>query len=158
MQVNTMKKALILLGGAALLLTSTTLAAGQSNPLEAFEFRDVTAQVAPSVDATPHDAILVGTRSWRFALGNHSQTAASQPAITVGSDLDPELFPEVGAFPVTVAAESLGPEQSLQMSQLEASDVEVSFSPGFDSSRSMSPLEIPANGGVQTVTIRVRPR
>ncbi len=97
-----------------------------------------------------------GTSNWNFFLGNNSQTSVTSPTVTINSGLSPSLFPGVSSFPVTESqAGGLAPGQ--QFPGNLNSNIPVSFTPGYGSSRTVSPSTIPAGGTQQTVVITITP-
>ena len=100
-----------------------------------------------------------GTRSWDFFLGNNSQTSVTNPTITIDSGYSPSLFPGVPSFPVTASQASLTPGQQFSTPPGGAlnSDIPVNFTTGYDSTRTVSPLTVPAGGTQQTVVITITP-
>jgi hypothetical protein len=96
-----------------------------------------------------------GTRNWNFFLGDNSLTSVTNPTITIDSGLSPSLFPGVSSFPVTESQASLAPGQQFQGNL--NSNIPVSFTPGYDSTRTVSPLTVPAGGTQQTVVITITP-
>ncbi len=112
--------------------------------------------VGPNIDSVAYDTELSGNYNWHFFIINDSNEAVSSPTISVDSTLDPVSFPNVDEFPATWSLESLGPGEMWILPDL-ASDYPVTFTPGYNCSRTMEPLEIPPEGGVQTVTIKVKP-
>jgi len=97
-----------------------------------------------------------GTRSWDFFLGNNSSTPVTGPTVTIDSGYSPSLFPGVSSFPVTATQASLASGQQFSGGPL-LSDIPVGFTPGYDSSRTVSPSTIPAGGTQQTVVITITP-
>ena len=97
-----------------------------------------------------------GTRFWGFYLSNNSSTQVTSPTITIDSGYSPSLFPGVSSFPVTATQASLASGQQFSGGPL-LSDIPVSFTLGYDSSRTVSPSTIPAGGTQQTVVITITP-
>ena len=114
-----------------------------------------------SVDSTAGSATLSGQRGWSFQLGNTyaGNGQATNAAISVSSGYGPSLFDAgcsgtaVGSFPYVSSQGVLAAGQSLSTDL--CSTIPVTFAPGFDSGRSMTPLLIPAGGGQQSVAVTV---
>ena len=129
---------------------------GANSDLQAFDGPTDNVFLPPDATSVQAGTTQSGTRSWNIFLGNNSQTSVTNPTITVSSGLSPSLFPdEVSSFPVTASQNSLGPGEGL--SALPTGDlnslIPVSFTTGYDSTRTVSPAVIPAGGGRQTVVI-----
>jgi len=97
-----------------------------------------------------------GTRSWDFFLSNNSSTQVTSPTVIIDSGYSPSLFPGVSSFPVTESQASLASGQQFSGGPL-LSDIPVGFTLGYDSSRTVSPSTIPADGTQQTVVITITP-
>ena len=97
-----------------------------------------------------------GTRNWDFFLGNNSQTSVTNPTVTINSGYSPSLFPGVSSFPVTATQAGLAPGQQFSGGPL-ISNIPVSFTAGYNSTRTVSPLTVPAGGTQQTVVITLTP-
>lgn len=102
-----------------------------------------------------------GNRVWNVFLNNRSQVSVTNASVTVKSGLDAALFTwgsldPLSGFPQTKTMSSLAPGQQWEPSTV-SSEIPVSFTPGYDSTRTVSPATIPVGGGQQTVTITFRP-
>ena len=109
----------------------------------------------------PADATSVSSTSsvpgyfeWYFDLANRSSSDIASPAITINSGLDPGVFdgglPSAG-FPSSCGQSLLPADQSLALI-LQAPGTQISFEPGFDSTRTVSPATVPVGGGDVTIT------
>lgn len=134
--------------------------------IEAFEFRDAIADVPPTEDAVYAGDFLDGNWSWRLHLTNTLPIDVNNASITVSTDLDESLFPNlsVAAFPLTETADILlkgaqpgAPGESLEVRDLERSDVPTSFAPGFHVVREMDPEQVQGGSSSQTVSVKVTP-
>lgn len=114
------------------------------------------AHIEPDIDSIGAYEELTGHYTWHFHIYNHSDGTIYSPTIRVDSTLGPEFFPNVDKFPATWSIEKLDPGEGWILFDL-GSTYPVDFTPGYDCSRTMEPLEIPPGGGEQTVTISVRP-
>lgn len=123
---------------------------------------------------------LNGLREWRFYLTNGTSSLITNPSIVVDSGLAPGDFAwtdpstpggpvPVTAFPTTMpnSATSLDPCINLWDCQTASklgdgkglmSTHAVSFTAGYDSTRTVTPTTIPVGGGDQTTVVTVTPR
>ena len=128
---------------------------GPNSDLQALEVANHAVSLPPDATSVQAGTTQSGNRLWDFFLGNSSQTSVTSPTITVSSGWSPSLFPEISSFPVTGSQASLAPGDVLSLLPTGAlnSDIPVSFTAGYDSTRTVSPSDIPAGGGQQTVVI-----
>lgn len=142
--------------GAQLISPRRAFAQQPFTDLTAKEIADNEVILPPTVGSAQGSATQTGFRNWLTFLGNSSQASVTNPAITVASGYDPSFFPGVAAFPVTYTQPTLAPGQEFS-GDLPPSTIPVSFSLGYDSTRTVSPLTIPVGGTQQTVTFTVTP-
>jgi hypothetical protein len=131
--------------------------AGPVQDLQAVVVAGDCAVQPPGVDVTPASASLLGRESWGFQLHSNTNTV-TDPSITVNSGYSPSslLAPPpfncagspLASLPYTVSQASLSQGDCL-CAQL-ASAFAVDEVPGFASSRSAKPFEIPPTGRNQT--------
>jgi len=119
----------------------------------------------PVSTTSPTDSMAAGTqltgaRRWDLALSNGYSSAFDNPTISVSTSLDPSWFAG-GHQPGSSTWSSLGANASLlwefYLSQSAGSGL-LNFTPGYDSSRTVSPLIVPPGISQQTVTITVTAR
>ncbi len=121
--------------------------------------QDVVALPASATSALAR-TVQSGQRDWGFILGNNSQTSVTNPTISVQSGYDPSQYnfiwqgQPVTTFPVTATQSALNPGQEFGPVPLE-SNVPVTFTLGFNSTRIVSPSLIPAGGTDQMVSVTV---
>ena len=123
---------------------------------------------------------LNGYREWRFYLTNETSSVITYPSIVVDSGLAPSDFSwtdpstpgglvTVTAFPTTMPNSPtslqpcIDPFDCLPNSKLGdgkglISTHAVTFTAGYDSTRTVTPTTIPVGGGVQTAVVTVTPR
>jgi D-xylose transport system substrate-binding protein len=109
-----------------------------------------------SVSAT---ATQQGRRNWNLFFANESSTAVTNASETVNSGFDPSGFDWNGAvtsFPATRSTPGIAAGEQWGLDGL-LSNVPVTFSLGYGSTRAVSPVVIPAGGGRQTVTVTLTP-
>ena len=85
----------------------------------------------------------------------------TNPTVTVDSGYPVSAFPGLSgatSFPVSISQPSLAPGQSFFPNANFISNIPVTMSPGFDSTRSVSPRIIPVGGGHQQLTVTITPR
>ncbi len=112
------------------------------------------ADVDPDIDSVGAYEELTGHYNWNLHIhNNYSEQTVVDPTISIG-ELSPDFSPSV-EFPVSLP--SLGPGEKWVLINAISSTFSFPFTLGYDSSRTMEPLEIPPGGGVQTVTIKVKP-
>jgi hypothetical protein len=127
-----------------------------NNDLTALEGAADNVFLPPTATSAQAGTTQSGTRSWDFFLGNRSQTPVTNATVTVESGYNPSLFPGVSSFPVTATQANLTPGQEFSAGPLQSS-IPVSFTLGYDSTRTVSPLVVPVGGTQQTVIITVTP-
>jgi hypothetical protein len=152
--------ALTVAGGIQLTIPGTASAQQSINSdLTALEVAADQVFLPPAATSAQAGTTQSGTRSWDFFLGNNSQTSVTNPTITIDSGYSPSLFPGVPSFPVAASQASLGAGQQFSTPPGGAlnSDIPVSFTAGYDSTRTVSPLTVPAGGTHQTVVITITP-
>ena len=107
-----------------------------------------------SVDSVAGSATVSGSRSWFFQIKNSSTQSATHASISVQTGYPVSSFRGVNSVPVSTTMPSLDPGQQLELDlNALSSTIPVSFSPGFDSSRSMDLGDIPRGGATQSVQI-----
>ena len=152
---------------ATLLSLLVLLVAGpdaEAGPIGSLNVQDghvLIAEVGPGVDAVPASQTLNGVWSWFFVIDDLS-VPVTNPTVTVDSGYPVSAFPGglAGAtsFPVSLSQAGLIPGESFFPNANFVSNIPVTMSPGFDSSRSVSPRTIPVGGGHQQLTITITPR
>jgi hypothetical protein len=123
-----------------------------------------------ATDSVSAGANLLGQRSWGFEMFSWNCETFNNPSITFPAFSNSRLynpdFWQDGKFPSDLTAPTLpsgGPQYRLSggftLSPGAPTEL-LYFTPGFDSSQTVSPLVIPANatGVIQTVTVKVTPR
>lgn len=124
------------------------------------------AQVPSSVDAVAAGTTLAGNRCWAFALENSSSGSVTNPTVTVNTGFAPSTLrtfdegsfsigPALTSLPFVISQPTLAPGAKFCCSGL-ISTLPLNQDPGFDISRTVSPLIIQTGGSVQTVTVTVR--
>jgi hypothetical protein len=149
----------------AIVLTAALVAGGlgvfayaqaDDGHLVAFDQPFRCAYIEPDVDSVAANTELSGHYSWNFHIHNNSEQPVDSPTISVESSSHPEWFPD-GTFPASWLRDKLDPgEKWYQVSALSSTEP-IIFTLGYDCSRTMEPLAIPAGGGEQMVTIKVKP-
>ena len=104
-------------------------------------------------------ASVSGHPGWAPFIDNDTGTSVTNPTVTLSSGLDPSVFdgqlPTAG-FPSSCSLPSLANGQEMQIFPgLEAPGVHISSNLGYDSSRSVTPSEVPVGGGDVTATFSV---
>jgi hypothetical protein len=131
--------------------------------LEAVEGAQSNGFVGAGVDRVSGTTTFTGTRSWVFSLTNRSGSPVTSPTVSVDSGYDPTLLYSVtsagcptpiSSFPIAFTGPSL--PSGLGWTLTLQSGVATTFTPGFDSARTMTPLVIPVGGAQQKVTITLR--
>jgi hypothetical protein len=110
-------------------------------------------------DSASASATQSGHRSWFFIIRNQSGSAVTNATISADSGYSPSLFQQSGkcgpafsSFPVVVANQAALPSGQ-ELNGGLCSSIPVSFTTGFNSSRSVTPLEVPNGGGDQSVAV-----
>jgi hypothetical protein len=148
--------ALVVSAGISLAIPGSASAQpGPNSDLQALEVANHAVSLSPDATSVQAGTTQSGTRLWDFFLGNSSQTSVTNAAITVDSGWSPSLFPGISSFPVTGSQGNLAPGEVLSLLPTGAlnSLIPVSFTTGYDSTRTVSPSGIPAGGGQQMVVI-----
>jgi hypothetical protein len=116
-------------------------------------------EVNTQSDSASASANQTGHRSWFFVIRNQSGSPVTNATISADSGYSPSLFersgkcgPSFSSFPVVVANQATLPSGQDLNGGL-CSSIPVSFTTGFNSSRSVTPLEVPSGGGDQSVTV-----
>ena len=104
----------------------------------------------------PASQSLTGRCLWRFALDNRTDAPVANASVTINSGHSVAIL-GVGSVPVTLADSDLQPGESILV-LIENGNVPATFTPGFDSERTVSPLIVPPGLSTQLVTVRVIPR
>jgi len=149
--------ALAVSAGIPLAIPGPASAQGANSDLTALEVTANDVSLPPTATSAQAGTMQNGTRNWNFFFGNDSLTSVTNPTITIDSGLSPSLFPGVSSFPVIYTQASLAPGQQFSAGDALISDIPVSFTPGYDSTRTVSPLTVPAGGTQQTVVITITP-
>lgn len=116
----------------------------------------------PGVDSTSAASSLDGSRSWGFNLNNQTTSSLGNPTISVASGFNPAQLVAPGpggggpltSLPFVTTQPTLAPGQGMG-SNLNGPQVPVTFAPGYDSSRTVTPRQVPSGGGHQTVAASV---
>jgi hypothetical protein len=139
--------------------TPTTIVINVGANLNAQDNQVRVFRTSSDVDAVGESDPLAGTMGWNLVVFNSSVCAVSSPTITATSGLASALFSPPVVFPLIRTAPTLAGNSGFQVTDVGPgrSSVPALFTPGFQSSRSMSPLVIPAGGTTQTVTVQVTP-
>jgi hypothetical protein len=136
-------------------------AAGQLGSLNVQDGHVLIAEAGLGVDAVSTSQVLNGVWSWFFVIDDTS-VSVTDPTVTVDSGYPVSAFPGLGgatSFPVSASQTgSLNAGESFFPNLNFVSNIPVSMSPGFDSSRSLSPQTIPVGGGHQQLTVTITPR
>ena len=136
-----------------------------SGPIDAAIERSIFLTPSSPTDSVTNNTLLTGHRDWSFLMFNHDPvTTFTNPTITVNSDfanMTGTLFPQnVGPVAIIFPFLATAPTQTLpvnsQMNQNFAfTSIQGTATPGFDSSRSVSPLVIAPGGGTQVLTVKI---
>jgi len=108
-----------------------------------------------SQDSVGADTSLSGLLQWGPSIMNTGNSTLTNPKIAISTGLPASSF-QGGAIPAGTSASSL-PPNGLLSSPFVLSNP-VPFTPGFDSSRTVSPLQIQPGLQTQTVTVTVTPK
>ena len=130
----------------------------------AYDSRNVSVELSPTVDSVDASSSYTGWRTWQAGITNMSTLTVPAPQISV--DQSSLTFTPTVTFPLSspVGADITAQYQSFNFDPLSGrsygnSQVDgVPISTGFDLTRTVSPATIPAEGGTQDVTITVIPR
>ena len=153
---------LVVSAGIPLAIPGTASAQQPTNVLFAGDVAVDNVDVPPTTTSVQATAVQNGYRSWFSTIGNYTQAPVSNATVSIMSGYDPSLFEGVTSFPVTGTIASIDPGQgwfgpSLNPAQNPYQTLPVTYSLGYDSTRTVSPSVIPAGGGQQTVTIALTP-
>ena len=135
-------------------------AAGPGASLNVQDGHVLIAEAGPGVDAVSASQVLNGVWGWFFVIDDTS-VSVTTPTVTVDSGYPISAFPGLGgasSFPVSASQAALGAGESYFPNLNFVSTIPASMSPGFDSTRSVSPQTIPVGGGHQQVTVTITPR
>jgi hypothetical protein len=151
--------ALAVAASIPLAIPGTASAQGPNSDLTALEVAASDVSLPPAATSAQAGTVQSGIRNWDFFLGNNSQTSVTNPTITIDGGYSPSLFPGISSFPVTGSQASLAPGQQFFTPPGGAlnSNIPVSFTAGYDSTRTVSPLMVPVGGSQQTVVITMSP-
>jgi hypothetical protein len=108
------------------------------------------------IDDVEAETEFSGRYEWHLFIQNGSNETVYEPTISVDSSLDPSFFPNVDEFPAIWSLPSIGPLDQWTLMDLNSS-YPVTFTLGYDCSRTVEPLEVPPGGGIQTIAIKVEP-
>lgn len=104
--------------------------------------------------SVPGDASVSSYFNWYFDLADQQDPSVASPDITIDSGLDPAVFDgglPTPTFPTSCGFPTVAAGRSVAFS-LQAPGAQISFDPGFDSTRTVSPATVPAGGGDVTIT------
>ena len=147
-QFGLLLAAAVVAASVGLASAPVALAGTCPNPCLGVGFIDWESASFPAdVDSSQGSEVLQGLRSWSVSIGERSQ-AATNAAISIQSGYPASSLKGPLSASAAVLDQSLGLDLN--------STIPVSFSPGFDSARSMSPAVIPAGGGQQSVQVTFR--
>jgi hypothetical protein len=151
---------------AALLSLSALVVgpAAEGGPVGSLNVQDghvLVAEAGLGVNAVSASQVLEGVWGWFFVIDDTS-VPVTNPTVTVDSGYPVSAFPGglAGAvgFPVSLSQGSLNAGESFFPNANFLSNIPVSMSPGFDSTRTVSPSTIPAGGGSEQLTVTITPR
>jgi len=135
-------------------------AAGPIGSLNVQDGHVLIAEAGPGVDAVAASQVLNGVWSWFFVIDDTS-VSVTNPTVTVDSGYPVSAFSGLGgatSFPVSASQPALAAGESFFPNLNFVSNIPVSMSPGFDSTRSVSPQTIPVGSGHQQLTVTITPR
>jgi hypothetical protein len=116
------------------------------------------AQLPAAVNSTSAATPLTGFPTWDFLLSDTSGAPVTNPTITVNSGYSTSVFggsiPTPG-LPTSCGLPGLASGQTMFFPQMQATGIQTTFAPGFDSTRSTSPQVVPVGGGEQTISMTV---
>lgn len=104
--------------------------------------------------SVPGAASVGGYFNWYFDLAAQHGSTVPDPDITINSGLDPAVFDgglPTPTFPTSCGFSTIVVGQSVAFS-LQAPGTQITFEPGFDSTRTVSPTTVPVGGGDVTIT------
>ncbi len=161
------------LGMCGSFLLSVLLAApvlAQTGPIDAA--LDRTLRFTAPSDSVPANTSLLGQLTWNASMYNHAGEGSSlaitfnHPNITINSSFssisgryytDPPFIwtDTTVSFPLSYGRATLLPQTGIRQGW-DSTDKSTTYTPGYDSSRTVSPLIIPAGETIhQTVTVRM---
>jgi hypothetical protein len=134
--------------------------AQEPNPwVDAFASRNINGTAAPGQDSVAADASFTGSWAWGIGMYSHYSISKPSPKITVNSALTGVTATWNGSpytsFPL-VAADAELPAGAWFGRSIDALNVQHTFQPGYESSRTVSPAVVPPGGIDQTVTVKIR--
>lgn len=103
-------------------------------------------------------------RHWLAEFENMSGTSVTSPSVTFDSGRDASEFlranghHDLAAFPYTCGAAALAHGEQLEAFGVVEREPAVHVELGYDSSRNVEPILLPAGGGTQTITVTITPR
>jgi hypothetical protein len=115
--------------------------------------------LSPMATSAQAKTMQTGNRLWGGSIFNQTPTSVTNPTVSVQSGYDPSQYnftwqgQPVTAFPVSATQSTLDPGQNFS-GQLN-SNVPVTFTLGYNSTRKVSPSKIPIGGTNQTVTMTI---
>jgi hypothetical protein len=115
--------------------------------------------VPVSTTSVSGSATVSGFPTWLLNMTDATSASVPDPTFTINSGLDPSVFDgglpgSSQTFPASCNLPTLAPNQAMSLG-LAAPGIQVMFSPGFDSSISMSPSTVPVGGSDVTVQVTV---
>jgi len=155
--------ALTVSAGIPLAISTPASAQQPTNVLFAGDVAGDSVHLPPTTTSVLATDVQNGNKFWFSTIGNYTQTPVTNAAVSIMSGYDPSLFDSVTSFPVIGTTASIAPSQgwlgpSLNpVSEQNPGALSVSYSLGYDSTRTVSPSVIPAGGGQQTVTMTLTP-
>jgi len=115
--------------------------------------------VPEGVNSVSGSAVLQGNPTWDLALLNESTTTVTNPTITIAGGVDPAVFDgglPTPTLPSSCGLPSLAPGAAMSLQPaLVAYGLQQSYHLGFDSSRTVTPDQVPAGGGNVTVQLSI---
>jgi len=155
--------ALALASAFVMLVLAPGASAGPTGDLNVQDGHVLVGEVGAGTDAVAASELLNGTWSWFFSIDDND-VSVTNPTITVDSGFPVSAFPGglgASSFPVTVSQSSLEPGNSFfsnPLAQFGVTTIPATMSPGFDSTRSVTPPTIPIGGGQQVLNVTITPR
>ena len=116
----------------------------------------VQAEVSVQTDTVASGTTLVGVRKWDVGMGELNGGTLTDPTVSVASGYQPSQLADCCGEPFTslpiVQSNPGGSSAGFEIT----SALTATLQPRCDTSRSVSPLQVPVTGGQQTVTLTVR--
>lgn len=149
------------------------LTPSSSGPIDAAIINSMIGNVAPGVDSVAAGTTITSPRYWDIGMYTwNTSSTFTNPTITVNNDVrssisgnfyvqppggSPTFTPGTTNLPYTISLSNMPDHASFTIGW-SPSDVIDTFTPGFDSSRTVSPAVLPAGPGYsnQTVTVKMK--